>query len=151
MSVMDGKISGGEHGFDGLGFRRRGDLVDLYQIEIKQVTSDIPPHLRPTGSGLQLSDGWTKEKLRVLFNSSDPVAFETQDALRQMMKKYFGTRYSEDFLFEAFAHTLTLPQTKKLIVTRVNASLERLIPDMFKVGRVVGKGNVHLVLVRGKK
>ena len=74
--------------------------------EFKQVTSSFPPELGGSQGGIQGGYGWTKDNLRQLFASDDPVAFETQDALRKMLRRYFGNHYSDELLFQAFEKQL---------------------------------------------
>ena len=105
MSVMELKINGSDHGLDGIGLRRRADLVDLYKLEMKQTVTGSPraPGLHATLSGVQGGPDWARANAGKLIASDDPIAMETLENLGRRLKRYFGDRYSEELLLEAFA------------------------------------------------
>ncbi|MBB5867925.1 uncharacterized protein YidB (DUF937 family) [Allocatelliglobosispora scoriae] len=148
MSVLELKNHGGGHGLDGIGLRRRENLVDLYKFEFKQVTSDIAPSLDMRAAGVQGGYGWTVANIDKLMASSDPVAFETLDVLERRLKRYFGTAYKESLMMEALRESLG--RAPLVVVTRVGASLETLVPQLRGLARSLGRGNVKLLLVRGR-
>jgi len=151
MSVLELKVNASNHGLDGIGLRRRSDLVDLYKFEFKQVTTGSihVPELGSTVAGIQGGAGWTAANVDKLLASSDPVAMETLDALNARLKRLFGNRYSESLLLDAFREELA--RAPLVIATRIHASLDRLIPQMRGLARTLGKGNVMLLLIRGRK
>jgi hypothetical protein len=150
MSVLELKNHGGGHGLDGIGLRRRGDLVDLYKFEFKQVTSvGFAPGLGETAAGLQGGYGWTTANVDKLMASSDPVAFESLDALERRLKRYFGGKYNESLVMEAFREGLG--KAPLVVVTRASANLEKLIPQLRGLARSLGRGNVKLLIVRGRE
>lgn len=150
MSVLELKNTSG-HGLDGVGLRRRAGLVDVYKFEFKQVTTGSihVPELGSTLSGTQGGFNWAGVTFDRLATSSDPVAIETLDALNARLRRIFGGRYSEGLLIDAFQHELE--RAPLAIVTRVHASLDRLIPQMRGLARTLGRGNVMLLLIRGRK
>jgi Domain of unknown function (DUF4157) len=149
MSIMELKLNDLDHGIDGAGFRRRGQLVDLYKFEFKQSTGgQFGPKLGPTLSGTQGGFNWTSGNVQKLIASDDPVAMETLDLLRTRLRRYFGDRYSESLLLEAFSHELA--RAPLTVVTRLHAPLERLMPQLRGLARSLGKGKVRLLLVRGR-
>jgi hypothetical protein len=150
MSVLELKNTSG-HGLDGIGLRRRAGLVDVYKFEFKQVTTGSihVPELGQTLAGTQGGLNWANVTFDRLASSSDPVAMETLDALNARLRRIFGGRYSESLLMDAFQHELG--RAPLAVVTRVHASLDRLIPQLRGIARTLGKGNVMLLLIRGRK
>ena len=65
------------------------------------------------------------------------------------LKRLFGNRYSESLLLDAFREELA--RAPLVIATRIHASLDRLIPQMRGLARTLGRGNVMLLLIRGRK
>jgi hypothetical protein len=128
MSVLELKTSGSGHGLDGVGLRRRSDLVDLYKLEFKQVrTGSIHvPSLDPRAAGTQGGREWAKANIDKLLRSDDPVAFESLDQLTRRLRKYFGPNISEDLVLEAFK--LHLGNAPLIAATRAHAPLDKLLP-----------------------
>ena len=150
MSMLEMKLNPSGHGLDGVGFRRRADLVDVYKFEFKQVTtgSTHVPELHPTSMGVQGGMGWSTGNFEKLMASDDPVALETLDTLRRNLRRHFGSQYSEGLILEAFGHELR--RAPLVIVTRAHASLDRLLPQLRGLARSLGKGMVRIIPVRGR-
>jgi hypothetical protein len=151
LSVLEGKITGGNHGFDGIGFRRRGDLVDLYKLEFKQLAegSSHVVELSTTNMGIQGGRDWAHANVGKLLASDDPVAHETLDALTARLRRYFGNRYSDELLLEAFQHQIA--RSPLIVAARAHADLSKLIAQMRGIAKVLGRGNVLLIRVRGRR
>lgn len=150
MSVMEIKVTGGDNGIDGIGLRRRGQYVDTYKFEFKQIQPGGVPELpfRPTMSGVQGGMNWTDENINKLFVSDNPVAMETLDELTRRLRRYFGPRYSESLLLDAFRFEIR--RAPLIVVTRLHADLSTLLPQIRGLARSLGKGKVKLLLVRGR-
>ena len=148
MAIMELKLNPSDHGLDGIGMRRRGPLVDTFKFEFKQIEKDGKPFLHDTNAGVQGGFGWTDEKMRVLLGSDDPVAMDTADALTRRLRRYFGPRYSESLLLDAFREQIK--KAPLIIGTRMHADLSILLPQLRGLAKVLGKGKVKLLLVRGR-
>jgi bacterioferritin-associated ferredoxin len=150
MSILELKLNPQDHGVDGVGFRRRADVVDVYKFEFKQVTTGSAwvPELHSTSMGVQGGRGWSTGNFEKLMASDDPVALETLDTLRRNLRRYFGSQYSEELIMEAFGHELA--RAPLTIITRAHASLELLLPQLRGLARSMGKGMVRIIPVRGR-
>lgn len=150
MSIMEIKVTGGDNGIDGIGLRRRGQFVDTYKFEFKQVQPGGLPELphRPTMFGVQGGMNWTDENINKLMTSDNPVAMETLDELTRRLRRYFGPRYSESLLLDAFR--FEIKRAPLIVVTRLHADLSTLLPQIRGLARSLGKGKVKLLLVRGR-
>jgi hypothetical protein len=151
MSVLELKLNEIDNGVDGIGLRRRLDIVDTYKFEFKQVVtgSEFAPSLGSTRSGVQGGYGWSLGNAEKLLASSDAVALETLDTLRRQLRRYFpASRFSEDLILQAFSHQLA--KAPLVVVTRAHADIGHLVAQLRGHSRVLGRGNARIILVRGR-
>ncbi|GLW91709.1 hypothetical protein Aglo03_25250 [Actinokineospora globicatena] len=92
MTVIDAKLHGGGHGYDGLGVSKQGDLIKLYNLECKHVAGDSNhiPTLGATAFGTQGGLRWSDAKAATLLSADNPFAEETYDALQKAVKRRLG-------------------------------------------------------------
>ncbi|RLK61374.1 hypothetical protein CLV68_1913 [Actinokineospora cianjurensis] len=92
MTVIDAKLHGGGHGYDGLGVSKQGDLIKLYNLECKHVAGDSThvPSLGSTAFGTQGGLRWSDAKATTLLSADNPFAEDTYDALQKAVKRRLG-------------------------------------------------------------
>lgn len=114
MTVIDGKIHGGGHGWDGLGISKEGNRVNLYQLEAKHVVEGSPfaPELHSTRFGDQGSLTWSEAKVRQLLAAENEVAEETLASLHAAMRRRVRG-YKPEMLADSLAGAI---RTAKFVV-----------------------------------
>jgi hypothetical protein len=133
MTVLDAKVHGGGHGFDGLGISKQGDLIQLYNIECKFVApgSAYEPTLKMTSGGLQGSADWNKFTARRILAGAHPEADETLEAIARAVRQrrgYFDERILDSALVAACKNA------KPYVITPVWAKADILGQQVRSIG-----------------
>ncbi|MEJ3405458.1 hypothetical protein WDJ51_12000 [Rathayibacter sp. YIM 133350] len=107
MTVIDAKLHGGGHGYDGLGIAKQGDLIQLYNLECKHIAGDSNhvPSLSATDFGTQGGLRWNESKARSLLHADNPFAEETRAMLTKALKQRVGA-FDERILEDTLAGAL---------------------------------------------
>lgn len=137
MTVIDAKLSGGQHGYDGLGVSKAGDAIKLYNLECKHVAggSVHVPSLHSTAFGTQGGLGWNEAKARSILSAENDFAEDTYDALQKAVKRRLGpgVPFSDHALEQALAGALRGGQFH--VFTPVWAQADHLLAQMRGLAR----------------
>lgn len=129
MTVLDAKIHGGGHGYDGLGISKQGNLIQLYNVECKHVTggSEFAPALSFGSAGTQGGLRWNETKARLLLSAENEFAEQTRaDLTRAIRQRVPG--FNPASLEETLAGALR--SSKFYVFTPVWAKTEFLLAQM---------------------
>jgi hypothetical protein len=139
MTVLDAKLHGGGHGYDGLGISKQGNLIQLYNLECKHVLldSDHLPALGTTRSGTQGGLQWNESKARLMLSGANPYADETLEDVSAAIRKRVG-QFDERLLEDTLADALKA--AKFYAFTPVWAKTEHLLAQM----RGMGSGGLQI-------
>lgn len=132
MTVLDAKIHGGGHGYDGLGVSKQGDLIQLYNLECKHVSdrSEFVPSLSSKGTSTQGGLRWNETKARMILSAENEFADETRDLLTKAVKRRLGPSvpFHPDMLEQSLAGALR--DSKFFVFTTVWAKTDHLLAQM---------------------
>jgi hypothetical protein len=115
MTILDAKVHGGGHGFDGFGIAKDGPLIRLYNFECKFVAPGGQPELSTTKAGLlQGSPAWNAYTAERILSGANPYADETLEDIATAVRRRIGRfdeRILEDTLVEAARKAKTIAIT----------------------------------------
>ncbi len=135
MTVLDGKIHGGGHGYDGLGISKQGRLIQLYNLECKHVSkgSVFTPALWTRGPEMQGDLTWSAKKAQVILNGPNPFADETREDIVAAVRRRVGN-VDEHLIEQTLAEALA--SAKLNVFTTVWAKTEELLAQMHLLGKL---------------
>jgi hypothetical protein len=137
MTVIDAKLHGGGHGYDGLGVSKQGEAIKLYNLECKHVAggSEHVPSLHSTDFGTQGGLRWNEAKAKSILSAENEFAEETYDLLQKAVKRRLGpgVPYSDHMLEQALAGALRDAQFH--VFTPVWAKADHLLAQMRGLAR----------------
>jgi hypothetical protein len=136
MTVLDAKIHGGGHGYDGLGISKQRNLIQLYNLECKHVTtgSEYLPALGQTEFGTQGGLRWNEAKAKLILSADNPYAEETREEIIRAVKRRSGAIHVDERVLE---DTLAgaLKSARFYVFTPVWSKTEYLLAQMRGLAR----------------
>ncbi len=144
MTVIDAKLHGGGHGYDGLGISKQGDNIKLYNLECKHVVPDSKhvPSLDDTNFGTQGGLRWNEAKAKAILSAENEFAEDTYDLLQKAVRRRLGpgVPFSDHMLEQALAGALRTAPFH--VFTPVWANADHLLAQMrglARSGLTIGK------------
>jgi hypothetical protein len=136
MTVIEGKVHGGGHGFDGLGIAKQGPLIKLYNLECKYVgpESGHMPSLPPTAAGMQGSLTWKAANAKKILSGANPYADETLEEIARAVRKRVGS-FDERILEETLVDAVK--RAEPYVFTTVWAKADLLVDHVRKIKGVM--------------